>query len=80
MKKTLWVVTVLWVDSFVTAGWADTMPAPAECETTGYLIHRDKKTMVVAQSISHSSGAACSLIAIPRSCVTNITYHRKVRV
>jgi hypothetical protein len=44
---------------------------PCEVVTTGYLIHKDKEVIVLAQNITES-GDASGVFVIIRSCITKL--------
>lgn len=75
MKK----ATIKWVDSASTAGWHDKPKAELfECETTGYLAHKDRKALVMClnRTLSASSSPMGDAITIPMCAVRSIKYIR----
>jgi hypothetical protein len=71
------IATVKWVDSASSTGWQSTPDSELfECETTGYIVHVDKRTVVMAlnRSISSSPHPFGQTTTIPRAAVTSIKY------
>lgn len=66
------LVEVTWVDSSSTSGWQHEISVePLTCYSAGYLIHRSRKSLVIAQN---RGGENCNYrfgdtVTIPASCV-----------
>ena len=72
------LVEIDWVDSCATSGWqGDSAPdgSAAECKTVGYLIHRSKAVVTVAQNADNQGGTG-AWMTIPCHCVRRIKRHR----
>ena len=71
--------TVRWFDSATASGW-QTAPQTAlfECETTGYVAHKDKKAIVVCLnlSLSASQNPIGDAITIPMCVVRSVKYFK----
>jgi len=66
------IVLVKWEDSASASGWTDEDDlAPAECETVGYLLKKNKDRVVVVQSTSDIAHYD-NRFAIPRGCIKSI--------
>lgn len=72
IKKKLSRIEVEWVDSATFDRWVPRdekiIREEHQCMTAGYLVHRDKKVIVIAGSIGES-GSVCSTMTIPIGCV-----------
>ena len=70
------VVQVAWVDSRQPSpAWQlidDITGRVCRCVTVGFLISRDEKQIVVAQSLGDEGGQAAGVMTIPAACVTSI--------
>ena len=67
-------VEIEWEDSAFHAGWkARGEYSTSICHTTGYLIHKDRKEVHVAQSWS-DCGSVGEVIAIPMKCVRRMEH------
>jgi len=71
------MVLVLWIDSASHPGWIATgepLPDPARCESAGFLVQRDKKQIVLAQSrgVNEEIRPWGDLITIPMVCVRSV--------
>lgn len=71
------LVEVKWIDSAFNQGWrtASQKVTYSECLTTGYLVEKSARQVVVAMQVNDEGGYS-EAMAIPRSCVKSI---RKVR-
>lgn len=74
-KKSYPLVEVTWADSSSTTGWqreVDTVPLT--CWSAGYLVHKDKTSVVVALNASSnlSRNSFGDTIVIPAAVVKNI--------
>ena len=69
----LYPVEVEWEDSCSQGGWSKDHAkyTPAECRSIGYLLHRDKEKVVLAQS-EDGLGKQNDSIVIPASCVKKL--------
>lgn len=69
-----------WVDSYSEHGWMSEEEAllnkPAECSSVGFLLLKNNKYVILAQS--DSSHNVADLITIPKGCITNIQYLKVV--
>lgn len=75
-------VTVSWVDSASTPGWRnieDVHRRPMRCETTGYLVERNKTGLVLALSrcLEDNTVPFCDHVVIPASCVVRVKVLRE---
>ena len=71
------LVEVRWRDSATVCGWHDLgeIVKPVTCRTVGYLIHRDKRQVIIARDVNKRQwGEAMS---IPTAVVRSI---RRVRL
>ncbi len=67
-------VEVEWEDAASSGGWATKesyMLSPVICKTTGYLLQKNKKYLVVVQS-EDQNGKVNDAITIPMKCVKKI--------
>ena len=69
------LIEVTWHDSSSTTGW-QTKPETEllECFTAGYLVHRNKRSIVVAlnSSSKNSANSFGDTMTIPASCVKRL--------
>jgi len=66
------IVEIEWYDSCASGGWRDGYRADAmECRTVGYLLHRDKKTICVAQCLADNDDNG-ERFTIPTPCVKRV--------
>ena len=75
------MVYVEWVDSAGMAGWhriehTPDYHDPLECQSAGFLIHKDQKSITLALQLTNS-GQVGELMTIPRQCVRRMV---KVKV
>lgn len=71
-------VEIEWRDSFQRYGWADIDEyhkegAPSTCHSVGYLVRKDKNSVVLVMSLS-DNGNACASMTIPREAVVRMRY------
>lgn len=69
------LVEVQWIDSSSASGWQEEIQRHAlTCWSAGYLLHRDRKTTVVALSCSsaESANGHGDAITIPTVCVQRV--------
>ena len=73
LPKKLKPVRVRWADVCIMTGWFtdnEEIAETLEMESLGWLIHKDKNTLLMAMSIDkHQVG---EVLAIPRGCVVEI--------
>lgn len=67
------IYRVMWQDSAAWLGWKpdEGDPVPAECESAGFLVRRNRQHIVLALSIDNH-GRLGDCIAIPRSVVRSM--------
>ena len=72
MKRKL--VEVTWQDSAFYKGWhpKGQHVAPSSCRTTGYLVEKTGRHVVVAMNSEDDDGGYGEAMAIPRSCISAI--------
>ena len=79
MKK----VTVIWEDSCTYGRWweANTNFKTKECHTSGFLVEKTKKHVIIAGSITFGDKGEidefAQVIAIPRGCVKSIKSEKR---
>ena len=76
MKKVRFV-RVDWIDSVTNGGWSaansvSTGAEPTHIVSGGFLLEKNKRRVVIAQSLSESTQEVCNLLTIPRGNVVRI--------
>ncbi len=67
------LITVTWGDAWGNAGWSRSVNMePVMVESTGYLLHRNKKGILLAQGISEDDGAALGVGFIPKGMIKKV--------
>ena len=75
-KQNYHVVEVSWQDSSSDDRWQSAVDTRIlDCWTAGYLVHRDKKVVVIALNCAsvHSNNACGHTMTIPMAVVSKIT-------
>jgi hypothetical protein len=78
--KAMSIVEVEWIDSNSEGGWSSveqylksaTAGDTLACRSTGYLFHKDKRSLTLVQSQSQKSGYVADSITIPRFAVKSL--------
>ena len=78
--KEMPIVEVEWVDSNAEGGWSSVEKYEATmeedpsllCKSSGYLLHKGKRTLMIVQSQSKKSGNIADSITIPRSAIRSL--------
>ena len=76
MKKVRFV-RVDWIDSVTNGGWSAAASVADGAEPThivsgGFLLEKNNRHVVIAQSLSESTQEVCNLLTIPRGNVVRI--------
>jgi hypothetical protein len=75
MSTRLKAVEVDWIDSGERSGWGSAQThrgsGPIQCRTAGYLLKRDKQTIVIVLN-TNAEGQVGESITIPASCVKKV--------
>lgn len=65
---------VTWIDTSLLSGWFDSgdeiEPTPLKMQTLGWLIHKDKKAIILAMTASEYKFG--ELLIIPAGCVKSV--------
>ena len=74
--KTVRPVKVVWVDSLCAGGWvsdeAARLAQPSTITSVGFLLERDRKRVVIAQSVPDEVGEVGDVLAIPAAAVQSL--------
>lgn len=76
-KRNYQLVEVRWIDSASETGWRaheEAKREPLTCWSAGYLVHRDRKSLVIAlnSGCEDSRSSFGDAITIPAKCVQSV--------
>lgn len=75
MKQKYKIARITWVDSCAAQGWHNIRSSEigiGEVTSVGFIVHEDKKAVVLTTSVSPTNGHVLDALSIPRGAIVKI--------